>query len=81
MTRHKGKIIIKIRELVANKFEMIIGDDGEGSKGNGENATDKGLGNKLIRIFTKQLNGNLEKLDTDGWQYKIQFESIDNLNF
>ena len=61
------------KELNTN-YEMIIGDDGIGLK-KGEKST--GIGTKLIQIFTKQLNGTLERLEQPGTVFKLIFEKID----
>ena len=71
-----GKIILRLRMLECGKYQMIIGDNGTG----GIVLDKNGMGTKLINIFTKQLNGDIERLETEGWQYKITFECIDNIN-
>jgi len=63
--------------LVKNKdasFEMIISDNGIGF--NEVDTPKKGLGQKLILIFVKQLNGTIELLNQEGTAYKITFKEI-----
>ena len=55
-------------------FTTFDGDDGVGLKQEQES---KGIGTKLIQIFTKQLNGTLEQLDQSGTVFKLVFEKID----
>jgi len=72
--KNKGEIIIHIKPLKNDSYEMIIGDNGVGLK---EEKESKGIGTKLIQIFTKQLNGKLEHLEQPGTLYKLVFEKID----
>jgi len=69
----EGEIKIHIKQLKNNAFEMLIGDDGIGSVV----ARQSGLGNKLIHIFVKQLDGTIELLKESGTVYRIVFEEID----
>jgi len=68
-----GEIKIEIKQLKNKTYEMLIGDDGTGNV----NSEDSGIGNKLIHIFVKQLNGTIELLKQSGTAYKIVFEEID----
>jgi two-component sensor histidine kinase len=54
-------------------FEMLISDDGIGFD---SAILKKGLGQKLISIFVKQLNGSIELLKQKGTTYKIIFQEI-----
>lgn len=72
----EGTITLQIKKVDAKTFEMIIGDDGIGLRSYNNTS---GLGSKLIRIFTKQLNGTLELLEASGTIYKIIFERVDPL--
>ena len=67
----KGIIMVHLKRLNA-KYELIIGDNGVGFTPNNESV---GLGTKLIQIFTKQLNGTIEKLEQPGTVYKLVFEN------
>jgi len=69
----EGEIKIHIKQLKNKTYEMNIGDDGIGSA----NSENPGIGNKLIHIFVKQLNGTIELLKQSGTVYKIIFEEID----
>jgi len=73
----KGKIILKLHQLDNGKFQLIIGDNGKGT----ESLNGSGFGTKLIKIFTKQLNGKVSFTEQPSVLYKIVFESIDDLNF
>ena len=71
----KGNIKVVIKKKEERKFEMIIGDDGIGA---GPFLDEKGgLGTKLIKAFTKQLRGGIERLDESGTVFKIIFYNID----
>lgn len=73
----KGTIKASLQPLKGKKYELIIGDDGIGFTPERET---NALGTKLIYIFTKQLNGTIEKLDQPGTVYKLIFEKIDKDN-
>ena len=72
--KSEGEISVNIKHLDGVRYEMIIGDNGEGFK---KDNKPKGIGVKLIQIFTKQLNGTLEELDIPGAFFKLVFEKID----
>jgi two-component sensor histidine kinase len=72
--KSEGEISVNIKHLDDVRYEMIIGDNGEGFK---KDNMPKGIGVKLIQIFTKQLNGTLEELDIPGAFFKLVFEKID----
>lgn len=75
--RENGKLGIQLKVLENKKFEMLITDNGIGL----EKDAKKGLGTRLIKIFTKQLQGTVEQMNHTGLGYKIVFHSIDDLNF
>jgi len=72
--KNKGKILVQMKHLEKNEYEMIIGDDGVGLKTEDKST---GIGAKLIKIFAKQLNGTLEQLKRPGTVFKFVFEKID----
>ncbi|MFD0963140.1 tetratricopeptide repeat protein [Pseudofulvibacter geojedonensis] len=72
-----GEISIQLKALGKQSFEMLIKDDGMGLNKD----TKKGLGSRLIKIFTKQLRGKVEQINHTGLGYKIVFHAIDDLNF
>jgi len=72
--KKEGSVFVYIKPLGYRSYEMIIGDDGLGIKKDVESI---GLGIKLIKMFTKQLNGSLEKLNQPGAVFKLVFEKID----
>jgi len=72
--RTDGEIFVFIKQIGGVQYEMIIGDNGVGVKNNSKTT---GIGVKLIKIFTKQLNGSLERLDKPGTVFRLVFEKID----
>jgi len=70
----EGKIIVHIKHLKGKVYEMILGDNGIGLI---EEEESTGIGKKLIQIFVKQLNGEMQRLGRLGTVYKIKFEKID----
>jgi len=73
-TKNGGAITVHLKQLDAKLYELMIGDDGDGYSSEKE---PDGLGTKLIHIFSKQLNGTIEKLNSAGTVYKLVFEKID----
>jgi len=73
LTKSEGTIKVSLKEL-NDKYELIVGDDGTGFIPKKE---EEGLGTKLIQIFSKQLNGTIEKLNSQGTVYRLVFEKID----
>lgn len=72
--KSEGEISVSIKHIEGVRFEMIIGDNGEGFK---KDHKSTGIGVKLIQIFTKQLNGTLEQLEMPGAVFKLYFDKID----
>jgi len=69
--KDRGQIMMQIKELDSNTFEMYIGDDGIGIDHQNKIP---GLGTKLVNIFIKQLNGTIELLEKSGTVYRIVFQ-------
>ena len=69
-----GTITVGLKKLELGVYELIIGDDGIGKD---ESVTSHGLGEKLISAFTRQLKGEIKRLETPGTVYKLQFQKID----
>ncbi|PHS10821.1 MAG: hypothetical protein COA88_00610 [Kordia sp.] len=65
-----GQISVSLKEIQNKKYELIVTDDGVGFM---PSEKPKGLGSKLVQIFTKQLKGVIEKSDFPGTVYKIVF--------
>ena len=70
-----GLISIKVSLINQNMYELLIADNGVGHK----STETEGLGSKLIKLFTKQLKGSVEKINQKGTAYRICFENIDEL--
>lgn len=72
--RSRGDIMVHIKHLQENKYEMIIGDDGVGMAKDFKIEESDSLGTQLIQLFTEQLNGTIERLNLPGTIFKIIFE-------
>lgn len=72
--RSRGDIMVHIKHLKENEYEMIIGDDGIGMSKDFNIEESDSLGTQLIQLFTEQLNGNIERLNLPGTIFKIIFE-------
>ncbi|MCB9334736.1 MAG: hypothetical protein H6586_01190 [Flavobacteriales bacterium] len=71
--RKKGQITIHLHQNEDNSFELIAGDNGIGMEITLEEESNS-LGLELIKIFTEQLDGEIEILDKEGTLYKINFK-------
>jgi len=74
--KNEGVIIVSLKQISHKNYELIIGDDGIGFI---QEKKAEGLGTKLMKIFAKQLNGTMTKLNQPGTFYKLVFEKIDIL--
>jgi len=71
VNKRNGMISVSLKELENGSFELLVSDNGIGYVASEEH---KGLGTKLVQMFTKQLNGVIEKLDQSGTGYKLIFK-------
>lgn len=71
INQNQGIIMLHLRSLNHQEYEMIIGDNGTGIK---LKDVSDGLGSKLIKAFTKQLNGSIEQLENSGTVLKLVFK-------
>ncbi len=70
-----GKITISLKNLTQNSYELIVGDNGKGIKGDSWNS-ENSLGLELVETFVKQLDGTIEKLPIQGTVFRIIFKDI-----
>lgn len=68
--RKKGKLMISLNEEEPDKIVLKIGDDGVGFDSENKG---RGLGTRLIQMFTKQLNATLKMTSISGTFYEISF--------
>lgn len=66
-------ITVRLKKCGITKNELYIADNGIGYDTKKEN---KGLGTKLIKSFTRQLNGTIEKISDNGTAFKLTFENM-----
>lgn len=71
INKQKGNVVLELKKASDQDFEMIIGDDGIGFHPLDES---RGLGTKLINIFSRQLNGTIKLLDKEGAFYILKFK-------
>ncbi|MGB0896579.1 MAG: tetratricopeptide repeat-containing sensor histidine kinase [Flavobacteriaceae bacterium] len=67
--RVKGQISVSLKHVEGNN-ELLVADDGVGYN---PSTTKDGLGTKLVRMYAKQLNADLKKIDQVGTAYKLIF--------
>ncbi|MEO9513835.1 MAG: sensor histidine kinase [Flavobacteriaceae bacterium] len=74
---HEGEIIISLKKLDRERFELYLGDNGIGYPENIGPKNSNSLGLKLIYNLTRQLRGSIVR-DTEekGTYYRIQFREI-----
>ena len=72
--REKGRIIIHLLlDEKSNLYTLIVGDNGIGMPQETFEAEEGSLGIELIKIFTTQLDGKIERLPDEGTIFKIIF--------
>ncbi len=72
-----GEIIIRLKKLQNNRFELYLGDNGKGYSHNFDPKNSKSLGLKLIYNLTRQLRGTISRdMSKKGTYYRIEFEEI-----
>jgi len=69
----EGVITVKLSPISSTTNELYIADNGIGYT---DERVSKGLGSQLIKSFTRQLNGTIEKILDKGTAYKLTFENI-----
>lgn len=79
VNKQKGNVLLELKNINKEDFKMIIGDDGIGFQPLEERS---GLGIKLIKIFSRQLNGTIRLLEKEGAYYELEFKvdhEVENL--
>lgn len=71
----KGKINISLQNLKNNIYSLKVTDNGSGLNINNFSKS-KSLGQRLIKNFVKQLNGELIIKNNNGAEFNIIFEEI-----
>ena len=71
VNQEKGSIILELKKTTNQDFIMIIGDNGIGFH---PLIKSSGLGTKLIKIFSRQLNGHIKLLEKEGAFYELKFK-------
>jgi PAS domain S-box-containing protein len=69
----KGRIFISIKEVEAEKYVMIVKDDGVGFPAGFNIENTESLGLKLVTNLINQLNGNLKTAFEKGSEFYIEF--------
>jgi two-component sensor histidine kinase len=73
LKRRYGEIAVSVRCAGDKQLELVVKDDGVGiPEGMGFEDSDS-LGYQLIRIFVKQLNGEIEIFRQEGTEVRINF--------
>jgi two-component sensor histidine kinase len=69
----KGDVIISLKNLENNKYQLIISDNGIGLPENFDIAQEKSLGMNLIIGLTNQIEGNFDIKNENGLKIIITF--------
>jgi len=75
--RNEGTIIVHLKHIKDDVFELIIGDDGIGMKEDFNIEGASSLGTELIQVFTQQLEGSIERIAEIGTLFRLTFNKID----
>ena len=71
--------IALIKQISADEeYSIIIGDNGKGYDSKLLSSTNSTLGLELIKILAIQLNGTIERIDTPGTYYILNFKPLKN---
>ncbi|MCC7303772.1 MAG: hypothetical protein IT233_14115 [Bacteroidia bacterium] len=70
----KGEIHIELKAITSGEYELIIGDNGVGYKGDPFEGEQPTLGLELVKILTEQLDGSISKMDVPGTVYYLKFK-------
>jgi two-component sensor histidine kinase/streptogramin lyase len=73
----KGKITVTMSKIGYKTFRLIIGDNGVGLSEESKTKSKDSFGTELLAVFTEQLDGRLELLETEGTYYRLEFKNID----
>nr|WP_299069701.1 sensor histidine kinase [uncultured Allomuricauda sp.] len=72
-----GEIMISLKNLHDNRYELYLGDNGIGYSHNFDPKNSNSLGLKLIYNLTRQLRGTIARdMAKKGTYYRIEFEEI-----
>ncbi len=71
----KGKIEISLRAVGQDEMALRMRDNGIGSVSQEDFESPSSLGLRLVKIFTEQLNGELEIGDTKGTEVYVRFHT------
>jgi len=74
--KDSGVVIVHIKHLKGENYELLIGDNGIGFPNELNWKEEGSLGLTLIRTFTEQLDGTIERLKVPGTLFKIVFKKI-----
>ncbi len=69
-----GTITVSVRTLDRRAFELIVADDGVGMPCSTDVSKPKSLGLDLIRIFVRQIHGEMESFCENGTRVRITFQ-------
>jgi two-component sensor histidine kinase len=74
--RKEGTIFIRLHNPQNGHFSLIIGDNGVGfdSSKTIQLNPEQTMGEELIEVFTRQINGEIQKLEQEGTLYKLTFK-------
>lgn len=67
-----GNIHISMNEVTPSKIRLVVSDDGV-NKGEGISESGTGFGTRLIRMLTRQLDGELQQSISNGTKTTIEF--------
>lgn len=69
----KGRINVELKTGSANKYQLIIQDNGVGINSSLNSNRKKSLGLEIVDALTEQINGTIETESVEGVKYLIKF--------
>ena len=74
---YKFHVVVKVKPIENNQYEMLIYDNGIGFKNDVDIDNFDSLGLKIISSMVKQLNGTISINGSSGTEFKIIFDKVD----
>jgi two-component sensor histidine kinase len=69
-----GSVLISLERLDESTLELVVADDGVGLPGHVKIESKRTLGLDLVRIFSRQLEGQLDVRHNQGTEFRLRFD-------
>jgi PAS domain S-box-containing protein len=73
-----GEINVEIKNIKDGKFMLTVADNGIGLSSEFENKKESGMGMKIVKALTNQLDGKMNIFNGKGTRFEIEFEEANS---